>query len=147
MAKVLNGNLAEGINWIEQAILRREQEGARHFADWYRLILGEIYLQGLIGKEKPPLWIVLKNLPMLLAIRLTASPRIQKLMRHVLENPLFDPDGFRVGHAHVILGLLYKVKSKRPIALKHLTEAKRILAQFGPSQKLTRVETALAELG
>ena len=30
---------------------------------------------------------------------------------------------------------------------KHLTEAKKILAQFGPSQKLTRVETALTELG
>ena len=69
------------------------------------------------------------------------------MMTHVLENPHFDRDGFRIGHAHVILGLLYKAKSKRPLALKHLTEAKRILDQFGPSQKLTRVETALAELG
>ena len=84
---------------------------------------------------------------MLLAIRLTASSRIQKLMRHVLENPLFDPDGFRIGHVQAILGLLFKFKNKCPIALKHLTEAKRILAQFGTSQKLTRVETALAELG
>jgi class 3 adenylate cyclase len=147
VAKVLNGNVAEGINWIEQAILRREREGARHFADWYRLILGEIYLQALIGREKLPLPVLVKNLPILLMIRLTASSRIQRMMTHVLENPHFDPDGFRIGHAHVILGLLYKVKNKRPVALKHLTEAKRILVQFGPSQKLTRVETALAELG
>ena len=54
VAKVFNGNVAEGINWIERAILRREQERARHFADWYRLILSEIYLQALLGKEKPP---------------------------------------------------------------------------------------------
>ena len=109
VAKVFNGSVAEGINWIEQAILRREQEGAQHFADWYRLILGEIYLQVLIGKEKPPLPVLFKNLPILLTIRLTASSRIQRMMTHVLENPHFDPDGFRMGHAHVILGLLYKV--------------------------------------
>jgi tetratricopeptide (TPR) repeat protein len=147
VAKVLSGNVAEGIKSIEQAILRREHEGIRHFADWYRLILGEVYLQALIGKDKPPLAVLFKNLPILLTIRLTASSRIQKMMTHVLENPHFDRDGFRIGHAHVILGLLYKAKSKRPLALKHLTEAKRILDQFGPSQKLTRVETALAELG
>jgi hypothetical protein len=127
--------------------LRRDREGARHISDWYRLILGEIYLQALIGKERPQLAVLFKNLPILLTIRLTASSRIQKMMTHVLENPYFDPDGFRIGHAHVILGLLNKAKNKRPVALKHLTEAKRILAQFGPSQKLTRVETALAELG
>ena len=92
----------------------------------YRLILGEIYLQDLIGKEKPPLPVLFKNLPILLTIRLTASSRIQKMMTHVLENPHFDPDGFRIGHAHVILGLLFKGKNKRPIALKHLTEARRI---------------------
>jgi hypothetical protein len=147
VAKVLNGNITEGVNWIEQAILRREQEGARHFADWYRPILGEIYLQALIGKERPPFAVLFKNLPTLLTIRLTAFSRIQRMMTRVLENPHFDPDSFRVGHAHVILGLLNKAKNKRPIALKHLTEAKRILAQFGQSQKLTRVETALAELG
>ena len=101
----------------------------------------------LIGKEKPPLPVLFENLPILLTIRLTASSRIQKMMTHVLENPHFDPDGFRIGHAHVILGLLFKGKNKRPIALKHLTEARRILAQFGPSQKLTRVDTALAKLG
>jgi hypothetical protein len=71
--------VAEGINWIEQAILRREQEGARHFADWYRLILGEIYLQALIGKEKPPLPVLFKNLSILLTIRLTASSALAKI--------------------------------------------------------------------
>jgi hypothetical protein len=117
VAKIFNGNVAEGINWIEQAILRREQEGTRHFADWYRLILGEIYLQALLGKERPPLPVLFKNLLILLTMRLTASSRIQRMMTHVLENPYFDPDGFRIGHAHVILGLLYKVKNKRSDAL------------------------------
>ena len=57
-----------------------------------------------------------------------------------------DPSGQHVGSAHKALGLLYKVKKKRSLALEHLTEAKRIYSQFGPSPVLARVETALAEL-
>ena len=47
----------------------------------------------------------------------------------------------------MILGLLYKAKKKRAFAVQHLTEARRILSQFGQTPILTRVETALAELG
>jgi hypothetical protein len=47
----------------------------------------------------------------------------------------------------MLLGLLYKIKRKRALALQHLTEAKRILSQFGETPILARVETALAELG
>jgi hypothetical protein len=47
----------------------------------------------------------------------------------------------------MILGLLYKTKKKRALALQHLAEANRILSQFGQTPILARVETALAELG
>ena len=46
----------------------------------------------------------------------------------------------------MILGLLYKAKKKRALAVQHLTEAKRIASQFGPTAMLARIETALAEL-
>jgi hypothetical protein len=46
----------------------------------------------------------------------------------------------------MILGLLYKTKKKRPLALQHLSEARRILSQFGQTPILARVETGLAEL-
>jgi len=45
------------------------------------------------------------------------------------------------------LGLLYKAKNKRALALEHLTKAQRILSQFGQTTILARVEAALAELG
>jgi hypothetical protein len=115
-------------------------------ADWYRLNLCEIYLQIISGNEKPPLAILLKNLPTLLKVLFTASARIHGLTKHVLENRQFDPSGQQVGSAHKALGLLYKVKKKQALALEHLTEAKRILSQYGPSPALTRVETALVEL-
>ena len=76
----------------------------------------------------------------------TATSRIRTLIALVLENPHFDPAGHYVGHAKMILGLLYKTKNKRALALEHLTEAKRILSQFGQTPILARVDTALAEL-
>jgi AAA ATPase domain len=58
-----------------------------------------------------------------------------------------EADGHYVGRAQMILGLLYKTKKKPALAVQHLTEAKRILSQFGQTPILARVETALAELG
>ena len=40
----------------------------------------------------------------------------------------------------MILGLLYKAKKKRALAVQHLIEAKRILSQFGQTPILARVE-------
>lgn len=68
-------------------------------------------------------------------------------MMRVLKNPRFDPAGHHIGRAQMILGLLYKVKRKRALALEHLNEAKRIFSQFGQTPILARVDAALAELG
>jgi len=144
---VLQGDVAYGINLLEEAILRREQEGYRDVADWYRLFLGEIYLQIIGGNEKLPFLTLVKNLPILLSVTLTASSRIPSLMKATLDNPHLEPDGFHHGHVHLILGVLYKIKKQRNLAVQHLTEAKRILSQFGHTPIVARVETALAELG
>jgi hypothetical protein len=68
--------------------------------------------------------------PILLKIMFTAGSRIPALITHVLDKPHFDPAGFHVGRAKMILGLLYKAKKERALALQHLSEAKRILSQF-----------------
>jgi tetratricopeptide (TPR) repeat protein len=147
LCKILRGNIAEGIRFIEEAISRREQEGYQDAADWYRGILCDVYLQVIQGKEKISFAILLKNLPILLRIMVTAAARIRALARHVLENPHLDPAGFHIGRARMFLGLLYKTKKKQALAVQHLTEARRILSQFGQTPILARVTTALAELG
>jgi hypothetical protein len=96
--------------------------------------------------EKVPLLTLLKNLPILLKVIVTASSRIPALTMRILENPHFDPAGFHVDRVQMILGLLYKVKKKRALALRHLTEARRILSQFGQTSMLARIDAALAEL-
>jgi class 3 adenylate cyclase/tetratricopeptide (TPR) repeat protein len=147
VCQVLQGNIALGIHFIEEAIVRREKEGYRTVADWYRLFLAEVYLQIIAGHEQPPILTLLRNIPILLKVTVTAPSRIRALIAHVLENPHLDPAGHHIGRAEMILGLLYKVKKKRVPALEHLTGAKRILSQFGQTPILARVETALAELG
>ena len=147
IGKVLQGNIGEGIRLLEEAISRREKEGYRVAADWYRLFLAETYIQIISGNEKPGLFPLLRNMPAILKVMIIAASRISALTKSVFSNPHFYSDGHFIGRGHLLLGLFYKAKRKRPLAVEHLTEAKRILSKFGQSPLLARVETALAELG
>jgi hypothetical protein len=126
--KLLQGNIRDGLRLIEEAILKWEKEGARVMADWFRLGLAETYLQMIAGSEKPPLPIILRNLPTILRVIVSAPSRIPDLLKRVTANPHFDPAGHHIGRAQMILGLFYKVKKKRALAVQHLTEAKRVLS-------------------
>jgi len=95
--------MALGIHFIEEAIVRREKEGYRTNADWYRLFLAEVYLQIIAGHEKPPILTLLRNLPILLKVTVTAPSRIRALIAHILENPHRDPAGHHTGRAGLAL--------------------------------------------
>jgi hypothetical protein len=132
---------------MEQSISRREREGYRAAAEWYRLLMCEIYLEIISGKGRPPAKVLVPNMLTLAAVMFSAEKRICALIGRVRQNSQLDSSGHHVGRCEMILGLLYKTKKKRALALQHLTEAKRILSQFGQTPILARVETALAELG
>jgi hypothetical protein len=81
-----------------------------------------------------------------------SDKNIYKVVAGISRTPLL--------RTQMILGLLYKAKKKGAtsidpyqslpyiaMAVKHLTEAKRILSQFGQTPTLARVDTALAGLG
>ena len=84
---------------------------------------------------------------MLVRVTFTAPSFIHASMMRILEDPFFDPSGLHAGRAQMMLGLLYKIRNNYALAVQHLTEAKRILSQFGQTPILARVETALTELG
>ena len=147
ICRIFQGDITEGVHLLEKAIWRRENEGLHILADFFRLNLAEVYLEMIAGKEKPPFLVVLKNLPVLLKVKVTAYARVQSLMTRVLQNPNFDPAGYHVGRAQMILGLLHKAKNKRSLAFQHLTKAKRIASQFGPTPMRAKIDAALAELG
>ena len=61
--KVLQGNISEGIHWIEGEILKQEKMGCQDHADTQRLALGQIYLQIIAGNQKMPFSVFVRNLP------------------------------------------------------------------------------------
>jgi hypothetical protein len=73
-------------------------------------------------------------------------PYLAAIPRLLHKNRYLDPDGHVIARAEMILGLLYKAKKKRLLAIQHLTEARRIEIQFGPTPMLARIKTALAEV-
>jgi len=143
---VLNGNLGKGIRIIQSAIARARRDRWRTAEDWAKLFLCEVYLEVLFPKTRPPLNLILKNIPILLKISFVGSSSIEALVSQVRNNPQFDRSGHHIGRAEMILGLLYKGKRKSVLAVQHLNEAKRILCQFGETPILARVEAALSEL-
>jgi hypothetical protein len=146
VALVLQGEIGEGIQFLEQSISAREREGLFGLADHNRVFLSEVYLEIISGKEKPSLKIVLRNFFTLARVMLTAEKRIRALVERVRQNPRFDPNGCHIGRCEMILGLLYKAKKKRALSVPHLTEAKRIVSQFGATPMLAKIDAALAEL-
>jgi hypothetical protein len=132
---------------LEELILQEEGKGHRIGADVTRILLSEILLQIVSQNERVPLTTLAKNLLTLLKVMFTGSSRITALIASVLENPQLDREAPFVGRAQMILGLLYKAKKKRALALQHLTEAKRIFSQFGQSPILARVEISACGIG
>jgi class 3 adenylate cyclase len=144
---ILQGRITRGIRWMKQIILDREEEGFQLRAEWYRILLCQVYLEIIAGKEKPPFSVLARNLPTLLWVKLFGPAQIRTIMARV--RPFFsansDPDGSFLASCEMILGLLDKAQRKNTSALKHLNEAKRIASQFGQTPMLARIETALAD--
>jgi hypothetical protein len=135
-----------GVRIMEQSIPRREKEGYVVFADWHRLILGQVYLDFVEAKEKPPLGVVLRNLPFLLVTRIVAPRKIRALMAEIDAHPYWAKDSFFGGAVHSVLGLCAKATRKLDDATTELTLARRILEPYGNSALLRRVNAALDEL-
>ena len=146
VALTIHGEIGAGIRHIEQSILKRDLEGHRLLADTSRSYLCAIYLEIISGTERPSAKLLLRNLPTLLTVMFTARRRIVCLVHEIQQNPRYDPNGFVIGRCEMYLGLLYKAKKKRALAFQHLTEAKRIISQFGPTPVLAKIDAALAEM-
>jgi class 3 adenylate cyclase/tetratricopeptide (TPR) repeat protein len=144
---VLNGKIGRGIRIIESAIATARRDGWRAAEDWAKLFLCEVYLEVMFPKDKAPLSLLLRNIPTLIKILFVGRSSIESLVSQVRSNPQFDVNGHHIGRAEMILGLLYKGRRNRALAIQHLTEANRIFSQFGQTPILARVHAALVELG
>jgi class 3 adenylate cyclase/tetratricopeptide (TPR) repeat protein len=147
VAQMMQGKLAEGIAFIKRAIVRREQEGYRAAADWYRTILCYVYIDVLEGREKPSLGVILRNFPCLVMLKWNGLREIDRMMDTVRANRLFDPEGFHYAKINMILGLRWMLARRTDLAKPYLDEARRLALPFGPTPLSKRVDAALARLG
>ena len=133
VAQMMQGNLAEGIAFIKRAIVRREQEGYRAAADWYRMILCYVYIDVFEGREKPSLGVILRNLPCLVMLKLTGLREIDGMMDTVRANPQFNSEGFHHAKINMVLGLRWMLGRRADRAKRYLNEARRLALPFGPT--------------
>ena len=146
VAFVLKGRLAKGIRFIKGRIAAREREGYRGAADWYRITLCFILLDILEAKRKPRFSVLIRNLPYIVLVRLTAPKQIDRMMEKFRANPLFHPDGFHYAKLNLILGLRWKVRGNKVLAEKHLSAAKRIAMSFGQTPLLEKIKKSLSDI-
>lgn len=147
LALILNGEIAKGIKQVKTAIKHHENDGYKTCADWHRLLLAEVYVEVLSGREKPALKILLRNLMSIIRVFVSGEREIVRLLDNVRRNPHFDPNGRHIGRAEMLQGLMYQARKKEALAVKHLSEARRITAQFGQTRALARIDSALGQLG
>jgi class 3 adenylate cyclase/tetratricopeptide (TPR) repeat protein len=120
---VMSGRMGEGVQHIKKAIesfLATGNYTAEVNGDFF---LGEIYTMMALGKAKPPLRVVLKNLGFILK----TAPFAEKKARHHLEKAIelsrrYDMPGHRAKSYHR-LGLLSMAKKKYGEALPYLEKA------------------------
>jgi len=144
---VMSGHIGAGLRKVEATIAQDERDGFRASADWGRLYLCELYLAILAREGKPSAGVLLRNAATLAQVFVKGPGRIAALVQRVLANPQFDREGHNIGRAHMILGLLNKRQRRTAVAIDHLREAQRIIGASGASPLLTRIDTALAQLG
>jgi hypothetical protein len=143
---IIHGDISAGLRWLDASISRLQKKGMIGNANLLRIVLAEVYVRIISRSERAPLWVAVRNFPILLWVMLTAETRIRALVKDVCDCPHVDREGTVFGRCEMLLGLFYKARKRRAEAASHLTEAKRLLAQFGPTPALDRIEQALREL-
>jgi hypothetical protein len=146
VAMVLEGDFANGVRFIEAAIQRNDREGSPLGRDFARIFLAETYLEFLAPRRKPPLSVIVKNLPFVVGTALTGWRRAFKLLIQARDNPLFSGETYYGARIDADLGLLYKLARRRAESQNYLMKARPVAESLGASGLLSKIDAALAEM-
>ena len=127
-------------------IQNRTDEGTKVSADWARLFLCEMYLAILTGEGGGSIGVLLRNLRSIVGVLLFGEKKLIAMIEQIRQNPQFDARGHYIARCDMIMGLLYKARKKKQLAVEHLTKARVIVETAGQSPMLMRIDGALAEL-
>lgn len=140
-AMALAGKMRPGVRWIQNTIKRFTDWGNLSQPAFGNLVLGEIYLQMALGKEKPPLSVVVRNLGFILS----SMPFAARRARHYLEQAVNESRKINLpatlARALLDLARLNLMQKRNDAAQACLTEASTVAKLQAPAlhAEITRV--------
>ncbi|MGO9420837.1 ATP-binding protein [Roseiarcus sp.] len=146
VALIETGRISEGVRVIKQSIAAREAAGDRTAAGFFRLLLAEIYIRILNGGQRPPLGVILRNLPTLVAARLRGARRASALIEATASHPQFDAEGVAFARIDFNRGQLWRLRRRPAKARACFERACRAAEAQGLDALRRRSEEALALL-
>ncbi|MCI4348604.1 MAG: AAA family ATPase [Thermoplasmata archaeon] len=142
----VTGDIQGGIRLLRTSIAVRDQEGLRTIAAWSRIALAEVYLEILTGTQRPPVMVLLRNLPTLLAAKLVGARRARLLLEEASTHDQLSPRGAIRARIEMDLGVLDKLDGKYLEAKRHLGDARVSAALQKATPLVARIDAALATL-
>jgi class 3 adenylate cyclase len=141
------GQVSEGIRMIEKEIAQADATGDQTRAAMSRIILAEVYIQILSGKEKPGVTVLFRNFWTITGVLIFGASRAQTLLRQAAAVKKLSERGVIVARINYDLGVLSAMNRRSKEARAYFNRA-RVGAECQGAEKLTRkIDVALMELG
>jgi tetratricopeptide (TPR) repeat protein len=140
VAMVLSGHFKQGLSWLEAFV---SEYGNVAGADLGRLMLAEIYV-ALLVERRPPLRVLVRNLPAFIKARIKASREAERLLKIALQSPQFSERGVFRARIEFNLGLLHKARNQSPLAREHFERARLAASEQKAVIILAKIDAALA---
>lgn len=146
VALAMEGRFGEALGWLRTTIDRFSQWGDLSSESQGHFVVGEFYLQMILGDEPTPLGTILRNLPFLIVHRPGAARRAARHYRRARQ--LAEEGGAPGTVAQALLGLgrLAAAKGDRQTARDHLEEAQAVAAGLDWPWLGGRIDEVMKEL-
>jgi class 3 adenylate cyclase len=145
LAVVMQGKFAKGVSQIQKHIAVAEGQGYRLIADWTRILLAEVYLELLTGKEKPSIGVLMQNLAFLIRTAPFAAQRALELLSEASASEQIGKTTEMAARINFDMGVASKLKKHRSEARMYFERAREIAEPLNAATLLTKIDTALAE--
>ena len=141
------GQVSEGIRMIEKEIAQADATGDQTRAAMSRIILAEVYIQILSGKEKPRVMVLFRNFWTVTGALIFGASRARRLLRQAAAVKKLSERGVFVARINYDLGVLSAMNRRSERARAYFNKA-RVGAECQGAEKLTRkIDIALMQLG
>ncbi len=145
VGKVIQGEMAAGVRAVEAARDEGENWDMIGMDAMSDLFLGETYMQMAFSKEKPPLSVILGNLPFLLRTLPFAKAKARRHLQSALDNYRTLDMPTSIARCQYVLALLDQAARKDDRARTRLMEAREIAVSVEASHIVRDADAVLAE--